>query len=115
MPTRAAVQQKEMPESSFVVQYREQIPGPGRSTTALAAWRATTTGQAAASRVATRGRGRGRARNRGRGKGRGGAKGAPYWLWGEGDTSTSQNVEEYQDVGVNTTQNAPAGDYLGEN
>jgi hypothetical protein len=109
-----------MPESSFVAQYREQIPRPDRRTMALASWRATVTGQATAA-VAARG-GRGAARG-GRGRSRGGrgkgsekgrtqaAKGAPYWLWDEGQ---EKEPEEYQNVEVNNTQNAP-GDNSDEN
>jgi hypothetical protein len=116
VPTRAAVHHlEEMPESSFVAQYRDQIPGPDRRTTAMSTWRETATGQAAAAaaaarRGAARG-GRGRARGRGaRGRetgrrGRGRARGAPYWLWGEGEETASQ--EEYQNVEVNTSQTAP--------
>jgi hypothetical protein len=109
-----------MPESSFVAQYREQIPGPYKRTMALASWRATATVQAAAAVTARGGRGaarggRGRARGgRGKGseKGRTNAtKGAPYWMWDEGQ---EKEPEEYHNVEVNNTQNAP-GDNSDEN
>ena len=97
----------DMPESAFVAQYRDNIPPPDRRTTVEASWRSTATGQAAAAAALATGRGRGRGRGRGKGRGRG-RKGGPYWLWGEGEASSSQQEpEEYQNVEVNTTQNAP--------
>ena len=106
-----------MPESAFVVRNRDQIPPVGRTTTALQIWRDTATGQAAV--AAARGgrmiRGRGRGRASGRGKGLGRKKGAKWLLFGSGDAGNSDqplaqvplNIEEYQSVEVNTTQNAP--------
>ena len=107
-----------MPESSFIAQHRENMPPPDRTTTSIASWRETATGRAAAAVAHSRGRSRGgrqgRARGRGRGRARGGRGGAtgggmPYWLWGEGEPSSSQQSEpeEYQDLEINNSQNAP--------
>ena len=97
MPTRLPTHEvDEIPESSFVAQYKENLPPPDRTTTSLASWRETTSGQAAAAAALARGRERGRGRGRGRG--------APYWFWSQGEQT---DPEEYQNVEVNNTQGAP--------
>ena len=122
MPTRAATTQlEELPESSFVSRYRDQIPPPSRTTTALQVWRATATGQAAAANAGTTSRGTGRGRNRGRWRNRGGwiARGrkrkrsrAEWLLLGDEDelpiaTAPPPDLEEYQSQEQDTSQHGP--------
>lgn len=105
-------------ESSYDAENRESIPLNGRTTIALASWRTSRLATEATTSTRVRGRGRGRTRGTGRTTETGPAirrgtrgirkRGAKWLPFGDGGASTSAApVEEYQNVEINNTQEAP--------